>query len=409
MTEKKLASTLQPAAQTQLARNLWAVLGLRAVQRFMLVAPIMVPFFAHYGQDLQAILLLESIYACVVLVMELPSGYLADRLGRVTVLRLGALFWSSSWLLLLGVNDFSGLVLLEIFTGLGSSLLSGADLTLLYDSERALQRGESARSNRTVRNLFVVGMAAEGLAALSATALLMFSGIELVILLQAICGVSVLLASLLLLEPPVRRGQLRSLSDEWEALWQVLSALWQQSTLMRRLLGALCLWPLVNFLTIWLTQAVWVELELTLVHFGWIWCILQVVAALTGQLAHRVETWLGAYGTIQVIGVTALAGITVLAIGQLVWALAGAGLLFAARGVFAVLFMDALNWRIDGDYRATINSLIGFGLRLGFVIAAPIFGLVFDVMGLWATVLSLLLLAVLVFAGLLLPLARQLR
>ena len=66
------------------------------------------------------------------------------------------------------------------------------------------------------------------------------------------------------------------------------------------------------------TQAVWVELELTLVHFGWIWRILQVVAALTGQLAHRVETWLGAHGTIQVIGVTALAGITVLAIGQLV-------------------------------------------------------------------------------------------
>ena len=30
-----------------------------------------------------------------------------------------------------------------------------------------------------------------------------------------------------------------------------------------------------------------------------------------------------------------------------------------------MLFMDALNRRIDGDYRATINSLIGFGLRLG--------------------------------------------
>ena len=73
-----------------------------------------------------------------VLVMELPSGYLADRLGRVTVLRLGALFWSSSWLLLLGVND-----LFEIFTGLGSSLLSGADLALLYDLS-ARRRGESA-------------------------------------------------------------------------------------------------------------------------------------------------------------------------------------------------------------------------------------------------------------------------
>jgi hypothetical protein len=32
--------------------------------------------------------------------------------------------------------------------------------------------------------------------------------------------------------------------------------------------------------------------------------------------------------------------------------------------------MDALNRRIDNDYRATINSLLGFGFRFGFIVTA---------------------------------------
>jgi MFS family permease len=178
----------------------------------MLIAPILVPFFAFYGQDLQEIFLLESVYAVVILAMELPSGYLADRFGRVAALRLGGVFWSAGWILLLIVEDFAGLVVFEVLMGLGSSLLS--------------------------------------------------------------------------------------------------------------------------------------------------------------------------------------------------WAIAGSALLFAARGLFSVLFMDALNRRIEDDYRATINSLIGFGFRSAFVLTAPILGFVFDGFGLWVTVYALMSMAGVIAGVLLFPLAR---
>jgi MFS family permease len=225
--------------KSALRRNLRLVLCLRAAQRFMLIAPILVPFFAFYGQDLREIFLLESVYAVVILAMELPSGYLADRFGRVAVLRLGGVFWSASWILLLLVEDFAGLVVFEVLMGLGSSLLSGADLALLYDSEKALYKEQPQRSNRAVRNLFVIGMAAEGLASLSATALLLFDGIALVIAVQTGCGLLVLAASLLLREPPGRQASLTSVAAEWASMRSVLLSLWQQSLFMRRLLGAL--------------------------------------------------------------------------------------------------------------------------------------------------------------------------
>ena len=91
------------------------------------------------------------------------------------------------------------------------------------------------------------------------------------------------------------------------------------------------------------------------------------------------------------IGLVALAGLLLLGASMLSWVMVGGALLFAARGLFSVRCMDAMNRRIDNDYRATINSLLGFGFRLGFIVA----------------VLSLGCFALLVIMLLLEPLARD--
>lgn len=398
-----------------LRRNLRAVPCLRAGQRFMVIAPVLVPFFAHYGQDIQEIFLLESLYALTIVLMEVPSGYLADRFGRVVVLRVGGVLWAAAWLLLLAVEGFSGLAVFNVLAGLGGSLLSGADLALLYDSERLLAGDQPERPNRAVRNLFVIGMGAEGLASLSATLILFNGGIPAVVAAQALCGLLVLIAALFLREPARWQPELTAAqtpahwgwAGQWRALQAALVALWQQSLFMRRLLVALCLWPTLTALAIWLVQRVWVELELTLMHFGWIWCLLQLLGAGTGHIAHDAERLLGARRTIEVIGVLATLGVLLLTVNQLTAALVGSMLLFVARGLFGVLFMDALNRRIDSDYRATINSLLGFGFRSSFLLVAPVLGWVFEAFGLRASVFSLATLAAMAGLILLAPLARS--
>ena len=402
-----VASRNEPAETKRLRNNLRAVLLLRAGQRFQLIAPILVPFFAHFGQDMQQIFLLESFYALIILLMEIPSGYFADRYGRVMVLRAGGLFWSLSWLSLIRVQDFSGLLGFYVLAGFGTSLLSGADLALLYDTERELQQDKPSRANRAVRNLFVIGMAAEGLASLSATGLLFYGGITTVIAAQTVCGLLVLAAAMVLREPRRANSGYSPIVGECQNLGNVLSSLWRQSVLMRRLLVALCLWPVVTLPAVWLMQRVWVELDLTLLHFGWIWCELQLVGALTGQAAHAVERWTGSSPTIYMIGGLAVLGLLLMSGTTLSWVMVGGVLLFASRGLFSVLFMDALNRRIDSDYRATINSLLGFGFRLGFIVAASALGFVFDGFGLNASVLTLSVFALLVISALLVPLARD--
>ena len=110
---------------------------------------------------------------------------------------------------------------------------------------------------------------------------------------QTGCGLLVLLASLFLSEPTNERQRNKTLLAEFQTLCEVLLALWHQSAFMRCLLAVLCSWPVIGVLAIWLMQRVWVELELGLVHFGWIWCLLQLVGAVTRHVAHDAARLLG--------------------------------------------------------------------------------------------------------------------
>jgi hypothetical protein len=66
------------------------------------------------------------------------------------------------------------------------------------------------------------------------------------------------------------------------------------------------------------------------------------------------------------------------------------------RGLTSVVFYDALNKRVEGDFRATINSLVSLGTRGLFIVTGPILGYSMDTLGVTSTLrlLSLLLIPV---------------
>ena len=70
------------------------------------------------------------------------SDYLADLFGRKHTLLAGAAFCGVGHSLLLVADGFWGLAVFEVALAIGHSLVSGADIALLYDTELALDRGE---------------------------------------------------------------------------------------------------------------------------------------------------------------------------------------------------------------------------------------------------------------------------
>ena len=124
--------------QKKLHRNIKLVYGLAFFYSFMVIVPVIVPFFMAKGLILADIFYLQAVFAAAIVVFEAPSGYLADLFGRKTALVIGSTIHGLAYFYLNFADNLTSLIIFEIMVGIAASLLSGADLALLYETQKAL-------------------------------------------------------------------------------------------------------------------------------------------------------------------------------------------------------------------------------------------------------------------------------
>jgi len=396
---------IETVPEDALRRNVSRTLALSFFQVFLLFMPIAVPFFQSRGLTMQEIFSLQALFALVVLLAEVPSGYLADLVGRRLTLVIGALAAGIGNTLLVFADGFWGLAAFEIALGIGYSLISGSDIAMLYDSESASHRGEDAARN-VIGRLYSVRTLSEALAAVACSVLLIWWSMTLVVWVQAVLGWLPLLLALRLVEPP---GQRLSSRSHLRNLWHVCCYLMTHSRVLVLVMLALCIWSLTTFYAVWLLQQIWQEQGIPISQFGYLWAMLSLAAALAGRFAHRLEGRFGASTLLVIIGIApALGYVGLEVLGPAAGLLAGL-LFFVARGIGAVILQDALNRRVPGEFRATANSLVSFGFRAAFAVTGPWVGYLLDLWGMSTTLWLLAGVTLLIFVALMLPLLLAVR
>jgi MFS family permease len=383
----------------RLQRNLVRTLMLGFFQVFLVIMPIAVPFFQSKGLSMQEVFSLQALFALVVLITEVPSGYVADMIGRKQTLVIGAVFCGIGHTLLLGADGFWTLAMFEAALGIGHSLVSGADIALLYDTELALERGEHEQ-RQVVGRLYFVRTLSEAVAGVTCSVLLLWS-MDVAVYLQAVVGWVPLLVAFSLVEPPGRRlaktGHLANMA-------QICRYLATHSVVLRLAFLALCIWSLTTFYAVWLLQKLWLEQGLGLSHFGYLWAILSLAAGLAGRWAYQVEEKIGTTAVLVFIGLAPALGYLGLDAFGVVGGYFASLTFWVSRGIGLVILRDALNRRIPSEFRATANSLASFGFRAAFVITGPFVGYSFDLWGMSFTLGLLAVATLVIFASLIVPL-----
>src|SRR3989339_109824 len=129
----------------------------------MFVVPVIVPYYRdEIGLSFQDFLIGEVIFALVLLILEVPSGWLSDVWKRKHVMALGAIFDAAGFLILLLANNLPMAILAQAMIGVAISLYSGTNTALLYDSLIACGReGDFARleGRRNGFGLYSIGIA----------------------------------------------------------------------------------------------------------------------------------------------------------------------------------------------------------------------------------------------------------
>jgi MFS family permease len=106
--------------------------GLRAA---LFPIPVITLFWKdEIGLSLADIMWLQSIFGATAVLLEFPSGYLADRLGYRYSLLAGAGFGVAGWMVYAMGTTFAGMAAAEVLLGIGLAFTSGADSALLFAS-----------------------------------------------------------------------------------------------------------------------------------------------------------------------------------------------------------------------------------------------------------------------------------
>jgi len=104
------------------------------MRNFDLSSAIWVLYLIYKGLPLWQIGLLEGIFHCTSLITEVPTGAIADLIGRKKIIIIGRLCSAFSSMLMLFSSSFFGFAIAFIFSAWGYNFNSGSEEALVYDS-----------------------------------------------------------------------------------------------------------------------------------------------------------------------------------------------------------------------------------------------------------------------------------
>jgi len=126
-------------------RNVRLFMAFRILFNIRFYYPVFMVMFLRYGITLEQFGLLNAAWAIVIVLLEVPSGALADLVGRKVLLVAAAVMMALEMLLLAVVPAESAwvlpaLLLNRVLSGAAEAFASGADEALAFDSLKAVGR-----------------------------------------------------------------------------------------------------------------------------------------------------------------------------------------------------------------------------------------------------------------------------
>ncbi len=367
------------AAAKQLERSIRLI----PVHRGFASAYVWIPVAVLYTRarfDLDGAVLLSSIYYLSVVILEVPSGWMSDRLGRVITLRAAAFSWIAANLcFLIGGNSFTAFAIGQLFLAGGFASLSGTDVSFHYDALEAAGRAQDyARRQARVSSIgFMV-------TAISAVAggVIGLVDLRLAFLAALLLAVGQLAVALMLTEPPGRSQTSQGIGVQLRSCVAYLRSRFLAWIFFYGIVLVTLEHVAVTVLQPWLTEVFnrsADDLGATPLFSGLVYAGFSLVGAMAARasapLAER-------FGTVAVlIGLGALSATIVS--GMAIWTSAAVLVLVAfrsAQGAAApVLISAAVAPVVERGHRATLLSLNSLAGRLGFgLLLALISGVVAD-------------------------------
>ncbi|MGM0641648.1 MAG: MFS transporter [Thermotogota bacterium] len=351
-------------------RNIKLYYYFRFFLQLVIIGPIIVPFLLMKGLSYSEIMLLQSISAISVVIFEVPTGAIADKISRKFSMSLSGFVIGFALILYIVFTNFFVFVIAEILFGIGLTLYSGADTSLLYESLNKLDRKDEFQiiEGHAASNVFygqAIGSAISGfLYAYFASLPLWISVINVIIASIIAFGFT----------------EVERKKSQHKYHLHILES-FRISFKNTRILWAFSFAAIMGFVfrtTFWLYQPYFDKVNIDVKYFGLIFFFFNVVAAISSKYIIKSVSkkrprkvlikLLGLVGMTFIVPVLFLSpfSIIILALQQMV------------RGLYRTVLRFYINHQIQDEYRATVTSLVSLSMSLSFAIFSPFVGVSLD-------------------------------
>ena len=342
--------------------------------------PVITIFWTgEIGMSLADVMLLQSIFGVTAVLVEFPSGYVADRMGYRRSLLVGAMLAVAGWTAYAVGETFAGMALAEVLLGAGFAFVSGADSALLFES--LSERGAAAEYAGWEGRVRAAGQLAE--AGSSAVGGWLYSiAPRLPFWLQVPVAVAGLAVGIALAEPPRREsGSGTEHPSHLRRAAGVLRFALLENRRLRAAMGLGVVLGMSTFLMVWLIQP-WMQLRgIPTPWFGPIWAVAHVWLAAVSLSSAWI---LGRFGrNASLLLCCALVGASYAALAGIAspFAIVAYLGLMTVRGLQGPIRIAALQADAPSGDRASVLSLQALLFRLAFVVLGPPAGMLVDRFG----------------------------
>ncbi len=342
----------------------------------MFYVSVLVPFYTEWGNlNLTQVQILQSWLMIWMFILNIPTGAVADHIGRKISVALGGLILSASCVLYVLMPGFYPFLAAEFLAALGTSFVIGASSALICDYLK--QNNRESESKQVLGRSSAISNLGTIIAAPVGSIVAANFGIQAPMLLSA---VALLAASLIILTVHESKDRKRtSQPNPFIVIKKGVGFLFTSKHLQRLVANDLLVWIGAYFL-VWLYQPMLIKVGLAIVYFGLIRSAFSLAGMLSTLNIRLMEKLFGSEKTF--VNATAFivsASLLLVAAFPSIVTVVTAIILIGGFASARTSYLNAtMNEFIPSEQRATVLSSTSTINMLVYAVANPVVGYIAD-------------------------------
>lgn len=352
--------------------NIWKIYAYWFCHSLIFAYAIERLYWAQRSITVQQVVYTEIIYAVTIIILEVPTGALADKWSRKNMMLINALLHFLEFLILIYAQNFWHFALAVFLSGIGKAMASGTSNAILYDSLKIIQNEDKFEKVLGRVNFF--DYLSSLIAALIGSYVAYKSGFVTVYWMSLISVGAAVIFVISITEPEILTSKEREEVHYFEIIKEAYSFLKNEPSIrFILLLGIITGAGMVYVDEFW--QIYISEIKIPVIYFGVISGVRSLSSSVFGVLAYRIKkifSYRVIFTLAMLIYVTAL--ILTGYIKNIFWLIPLAAV-FSVFGVIEPLVSGYLHHRTDSSCRATVESFQSLVYRAFSIMVGLAFGL----------------------------------